>query len=123
MEKRSKLEIVVTIISIIMVSFVAGVLIYQIITRESSPPDLIVTLGIPEVASQNYRVPVVVQNQGNTTAKMVKVKISKDDDSEESVLLEFDYIPADFEVSGWVSFDEKPNQNELKAMVIGYGSS
>lgn len=123
MEKRSKLEIVVTIISIIMVSFVAGVLIYQIITRESSPPDLIVTLGIPEVASQNYRVPVVVQNQGNTTAKMVKVKISKDDDSEESVLLEFDYIPADSEVSGWVSFDEKPNQNELKAMVIGYGSS
>ncbi|NLN26572.1 MAG: hypothetical protein GX163_13180 [Bacteroidetes bacterium] len=123
MEKRSKLEIVVTIISIIMVSVVAGVLIYQIITRESSPPDLIVTLGIPEVASQNYRVPVVVQNQGNTTAKMVKVKISKDDDSEESVLLEFDYIPADSEVSGWVSFDEKPNQNELKAMVIGYGSS
>lgn len=123
MEKRSKLEIVVTIISIIMVSFVAGVLIYQIITRESSPPDLIVTLGIPEVASQNYRVPVVVQNQGNTTAKMVKVKISKDDDSKESVLLEFDYIPADSEVSGWVSFDEKPNQNELKAMVIGYGSS
>lgn len=123
MEKRSKLEIVVTIISIIMVSFVAGVLIYQIITRESSPPDLIVTLGIPEVASQNYRAPVVVQNQGNTTAKMVKVKISKDDDSEESVLLEFDYIPADSEVSGWVSFDEKPNQNELKAMVIGYGSS
>ena len=123
MEKRSKQEIVVTIISIIMVSVVAGVLIYQIITRESSPPDLIVTLGIPEVASQNYRVPVVVQNQGNTTAKMVKVKISKDDDSKESVLLEFDYIPADSEVSGWVSFDEKPNQNELKAMVIGYGSS
>jgi|SRR5690554_810205 len=123
MEKRSKQEIVVTIISIIMVSVVAGVLIYQIITRESSPPDLIVTLGISEVASQNYRVPVVVQNQGNTTAKMVKVKISKDDDSEESVLLEFDYIPADSEVSGWVSFDEKPNQNELKAMVIGYGSS
>lgn len=123
MEKRSKQEIVVTIISIIMVSVVAGVLIYQIITRESSPPDLIVTLGISEVASQNYRVPVVVQNQGNTTAKMVKVKISKDDDSKESVLLEFDYIPADSEVSGWVSFDEKLNQNELKAMVIGYGSS
>ena len=123
MKKRSKLEIVVTGISVIMVMFVAGMLTYQIITRESSPPDLIVTLGIPEAGSQNYRVPVVVQNQGNTTAKMVKVKISKDETSEESVLLEFDYIPADSEVSGWVSFDEKPNQNELKAMVIGYGSS
>lgn len=120
MEKRSKLEIVVTIISVIMVTFVCGFLIYQIITEKSSPPDLIVTLGVPEAASQNYRIPVLVKNKGNTTAKMVKVKISI---SDEFGVLEFDYIPAGSEVTGWISFDEKPNKSKLKAMIIGYGSS
>lgn len=117
MKKRNWLEILVTGISAILVIGIFGVLIHRLIYEEQTPPDLVISVGTPVKASENFIVSINVENKGTTTAENVKIEVT---DNNEQALLEFDFIPGGSTVTGWATFSVVPDATRLKARVLGF---
>ncbi|HZW77551.1 MAG TPA: hypothetical protein VFF21_04510 [Flavobacteriaceae bacterium] len=120
MQKRNWLEATVTVFSAVIVLFVFGYLLFQLITKEPSDPDLFVEIGTPEAATGHFRLPIIVKNKGTKTAENVKVQIRHSSKSGEGAQLEFDYIPGESEVYGAATFKENPDIEFLDISISGY---
>ncbi|QAA80263.1 hypothetical protein EI546_00280 [Aequorivita sp. H23M31] len=122
-ENTNWLERIVTVIAGILVLFTFGFLIYQIIYRENTPPDLVISLGEITQKQQGYSIPVSVKNNGTQTAENINIEISSGEgDNQETGQLSFQYIPGKSSNKAWVNFTKKPDPNKIKTHVSGYST-
>ena len=122
-EPTNWLERMVTVIAGILVLFTFVFLIYQWISEETTPPNIVVNLGEVVQKDQGYSVPVSVNNLGTQTAKDIVIEIvSKEVDSEEKGQISFQYLPGKSSVRGWVTFTKNPSRSSLKTQVLGYST-
>lgn len=120
-ERKNWLEWSVTIVSAILVAFTLGILIYQMIYEEKTPPDIRVTLGNAEQKDGGYAILVSAFNQGTQTAQNVLIEVVlKKDGKEETAEITFQYLPRKSEVEGWVTFGTSPKAGQLQTRIIGY---
>ncbi len=122
-EGKNWLEWTVTIISSILVLFIIGFLISQIIWSEDTPPEIEVTLGEVTYLSDYYAIPITAKNLGTKTAQKVRIEIKQPKNiNTEKGFIEFDYLPGKSSVNGWVNFSEKPDAASLIIHVLGYST-
>lgn len=122
-ESKNWLEWTVTIISGILVLFIIGFLVSQIIWNEDTPPDIVVILGEGELRTEHYAIPIMAKNLGTRTAQNVRIEIiQSENQTEQKGFIEFDYLPGKSSVKGWVNFTEKENSENLKTHVLGYST-
>ena len=115
------LEWIVTGISAIIVIFTFGFLIWQFITEEQTPPEIVITFGESLDRKEHYAIPLIAENKGAQTAQKVKIEISMGyDEGGEKAHLEFDYVPGKSKVNGWVNFNKNPGDGNLRAKVLGF---
>ena len=120
-EKKNWLEWTVTIISTGIVLFSIGVLIHQMVVSEELPPDIVVSLGEIELKNDGYTIPVTAGNNGDVTAKNVRIEFSLGEGPEvEKSILEFDYVPGKSKVKGWIGFSRNPENRRIKSHILGY---
>lgn len=119
-EKKNWLEWSVTISSGILVLFTLGFLIYQIVTEEETPPDIVISLGPVAKKDGGYSVPIIAFNYGTSTAQNVTIEVIAGDAVEEKAQISFQYLPRKSSVKGWVSFSIHPQPKALKSRIVGY---
>lgn len=120
-EERNWLEWTVTIISSILVLMVLSFLVYQLIFQEQAPPDIQVVLGASREFDNYYALPVEAKNLGTETAQKVRIEISAGSSPEdEKAYIEFDFLPGNSTVKGWVGFSEDPNSKKLSSRIMGF---
>lgn len=120
-ESKNWLEWGITLISGVLVVFVLGFLVYQMIYEKETPPNITVVLGTVSQKDNAYAIPVEVTNKGTQTAENVIIEIIHDDGSQEISQITFPYLPRQSSADGWVVFSENPNLENLKIHVLGYG--
>ena len=104
-----------------------GYLGYQALVYGHRPAALSVSLGEPWTldpdAPSRVVVPVTVRNEGGHTAAEVTVEISLirgDDGPIERRELTFAFVPHMSSRAGALTFEHRPDRNELQARVLGY---
>lgn len=125
MKKRRKnwLEWTVLGISFPLVVLTLGFLTYEAITRQDAPPRIEVRLGAPTAQGARFVVPVTATNEGDLTAKNVRIEVisEKGGATEERDEFEFDFLPRHATRQAWVLFQTDPRQAErLRARVLSY---
>lgn len=122
-EQKNWLEWTITVISGLIVAFVFGFLIYQIIYEEQKPPDIEVVLGSVTQKDGAFSVPITASNKGSETAENVVVEVTfKKDSIEERSEITFQYLPRNSSVKGWISFLSHPEPHQLKSRIMGYST-
>lgn len=124
MKKNEKnwLERVVFLVGLILVSATLVYLGYAGASMGEKPPSVEVRLGTPEQRQFNFIVPVTVINHGDETAAGVRIEVVMGSGGEEKARGELDiaFLPRQATREGWVTFEEDPRANQLKARVLGY---
>lgn len=118
---KNWLEWSITIISGILVFFVLGFLVYQLIYEEQTPPDITVVFGEVVEKDGGFAISIEGKNEGTITAENVVIEIETSDSLEkETAEVNFAFLPGKSSAKGWIIFDKKPNPEKLKTKVKGY---
>lgn len=125
MEKKEKkknwVEWSVLIVSGSIVVFAFGFLIFQLFSNTSTPPDIVVELGIPESKQDYFVVSLTAKNKGSKTAENLRIEVATDNpDAAETAYIEFAYLPGNSTVKGALTFTKKPKPDGLKVHILGY---
>jgi uncharacterized protein (TIGR02588 family) len=122
-QKRNWLEITILTLGIILVSTTIGILVYDMLIAEDSPPDIVVSFSKVERGVQNYALHVSAKNNGTQTAQdvVIEVRVGKGE-NEEASQLEFSYLPGRSTVNGWVTFEQNPSKAGVAFRVLGYST-
>ena len=120
--QKNWLEWIVFAIGFVLVAFTLGYLTYAGVTLSDTPPSLEVRLGTPEQSPHNFIVPVTVINHGDQTAGGVRIEVVMVSGSKEKERgeLEIPFVPQHSTREGWVTFEQDPRTEQLKARVLGY---
>ncbi|RKH40571.1 hypothetical protein [Corallococcus sicarius] len=118
------LEGVVFASSCVLVALVLGYLAVDAWRTDSGPPDLAVTVGTPVRGAQDWRVPVTVENRGDTAAEEVHVRVTLRGEapSGEEVELVLAFVPRHSKREGWVTFRKQPPPAGVEARAVGYAT-
>lgn len=116
------LEWIVACVGLILVAGSIGFLIYQAMTRNSSPPDIMLKVKIVTPISNGYLIKFQAMNQGNSTAKglIVEGQLKDGDEEIETSETTLDYLPSLSEREGGLFFTKDPRQFELQLRALGY---
>jgi uncharacterized protein (TIGR02588 family) len=116
------LEWIVALVGLILVSGSIGFLVYQAITRNASPPDIILNISSITTISNGYLVKFQAINKGESTAKGLIVEGQLKDGNEEIETSEttLDYLPSHSKREGGLFFTKDPRQFELRLRALGY---
>jgi uncharacterized protein (TIGR02588 family) len=122
MANRNWLERCVFFLSALLVAGVLGFVVWDIVTSEATPPDLLITVGTPMRGANGWRVPVLVSNEGGKTAEQVRVAVVWRPGGEVREQAEFnlDYVPRHSRRKGWVTFASEPAAADLDVRSLGY---
>lgn len=74
--KKNLLEWGVFSFSLLLLLVVVGVLLYESIWGDKTPPELLVSAGEPAVRGQVIEVPVTVENRGGLSAEQILVEVT-----------------------------------------------
>lgn len=122
-QKKNWLERIIFSVGIILVSATIGILVYDMIAVEDSPPDIVISSNKIERGKEHYALNVSARNNGRETAQDVIIEIRMGKwDSGETARLEFPYIPGKSTVNGWVTFRQDPSIGDLDFRVLGYST-
>ncbi|RKH08894.1 hypothetical protein D7V97_18160 [Corallococcus sp. CA053C] len=118
------LEGVVFVSSCVLVALVLGYLAVDAWRTGSGPPDLAVTVGAPVRGGQDWRVPVTVENHGDTAAEEVHVRVTLRGEaaSGEEAELVLAFVPRHSKREGWVAFTKDPSPAGVEAHAVGYAT-
>lgn len=118
---KNGLEWTITIISGIVVFFVLGFLVYQLIYEEQTPPDITVIFGEVKEKDGAFSIEVEGKNQGSITAENVVIEIEMGESLEkETAQINFAFLPGKSSGKGWVIFENRPDPEKLKTKIKGY---
>ena len=118
-EEKSWLEWVVFGLSTVLVLILLGYLVYETLSDNGTPPDLVVSVGEPRPSTHGYVVPVKATNKGESTARAVELEVFTGDDDQQRATLTHDFLSPGEEREGWVGFSGEPS-SELRVRVVGY---
>lgn len=114
---KNALEWVVTGLGAAIVLFVLGYLSYQFLAGPTTPADLVIEVGAPEVQGTTAEIPVTVRNRGSRVAEAAVVEVCAGPES--CAQLTFDYVPFESELTGTVGL-EAPLTAPLTTRVVSY---
>jgi len=116
-QDKNVLEWTVTAAGALIVLFVVGFFVYELVAGASGPADLVVTLGNAKVDSLTVEVPVEVTNEGQKVAEHAVVEVCAGPGA--CAQISFDYVPYQSTVTGVVGL-EAPLAAPLTARVASY---
>ena len=116
-EGKSPLEWTVTGIGVLVVLFVVGFFVYEWVSREDAPADLVVSLGSPAAKGASVEVPVEVENVGRTVAQVAVVEVCAGEAS--CAQITFDYVPYGSRVAGVIGL-AAPLGGPLTSRVVSF---
>ena len=119
---KNRLEWSVFAGSAIVVVAVLAYLGWCAIHDRDTPPDLRIFTGTPIASTNSYRVPVVVRNDGESTAESVHIEVLllRGAEEIERADLELPFVPRQSEREGWVTFHHDPRCCTLQSRAVGY---
>jgi uncharacterized protein (TIGR02588 family) len=99
-----------------------GLMSYEAIAGDSSPPDIMVRVDAIHATREGYLVTIRVFNRGGSTAAgvMVKGTLKRDTESVEISEIIIDYMPSHSERNGGLFFSKDPQQFDLELRANGY---
>ena len=118
-------EWVVAALGLLLLISTIGFLLYETVSKDDSPPDIVVEAAAPFKASNGYVVAVRAINRGGeTAAKLIIAGELRDRSSQivETAQIEFDFLAGHSEASGGLIFKNDPRQLELKLVPKSYVS-
>jgi uncharacterized protein (TIGR02588 family) len=120
--QKNGLEWIVFAVSLILVAATVGYLIFSAVKHRESPPVLSVALGKVQPAGSQFRVPVTISNDGETTAEGVQIEVTLNESrpDEEKATFTVAYLPHHSRREGAVLFKTDPQKGRLQARVLGY---
>jgi uncharacterized protein (TIGR02588 family) len=117
--KKNLLEWIVFGVSLALIAGMAGVVGYEQMTRENSPPQLSVVVGEVVPGPDGFSVELVVENSGDRTAESVQVEASLEGSSDRvQVILQ--YVPYRSKRRAWVMLSTDPRRGRLVTRVLGF---
>jgi uncharacterized protein (TIGR02588 family) len=125
--RKNWLEWTVFAAGLLLLLATTGYLGYQALMYGDRPAELTVSLGEPWASDPDFParvvVPVTVHNEGGHTAAEVTVEISLlrgGDEPIERRQLTFAFVPHMSSRAGALTFEHRPDRDELRAEVLGY---
>lgn len=120
--QKNALEWAVFVLSLVLVMGTLGYLIFSAVTYEKTSPTLSVSLAKPQSSASQFRVPVIISNDGDQTAKGVQIEVTLNENApnEEKANFTVDYVPRHSKRTGAVVFKSDPRIGKLQARVLGY---
>jgi uncharacterized protein (TIGR02588 family) len=88
--EKNWLEWIVFGISLILVLFTLGYIVYDGATLGETPPNIELQLGQPQPQSDRFIVPVTATNRGDETAETVQIEVTLNSDGREEETAEFE---------------------------------
>ncbi|HEX8408705.1 MAG TPA: hypothetical protein VF883_07570 [Thermoanaerobaculia bacterium] len=119
---KNRLEWSVFAVSAIVVVAVLAYLGWCAIHDQQTPPDLRIFTGAAVAAADTYRVPIVVRNDGESTAESVRIEVllMRANEEIERADLELPFVPRQSEREAWVTFRHDPRCCTLQSRAVGY---
>ena len=121
--EKNWLEWIVFVLSLILVLFTLGYIVYDGATLGETPPNIELQLGQPQPQSDRFIVPVTAKNRGDETAETVQIEVTLNSDCREEETAEFEiaFLPRHSTRRGWVTFQTDPRTVEqMEARVLGF---
>ncbi len=119
--KRNWLEQLVLLLGVLLVFTTLGVLVYDALTRENIPAEIVLSYDSIQRKQEHYTVHIIAKNQGGITAQDVLVEVTLGEGrSMETAQLQFPYIPGKSSVNGWAVFSGDPSKAPLNLKILGY---
>lgn len=116
-QDKNVLEWAVTAAGALIVLFVLGFFVYELVAGASGPARLVVTLGAPEVEGATADVPVEIRNEGERVAEHAVVEVCAG--PENCAEITFDYVPYQSKLTGTVGL-EAPLGAAPTSRVVSY---
>ncbi|NHC33206.1 hypothetical protein [Scytonema millei] len=121
--EKNWLEWIVFVISLILVLFTLGYIVYDGATLGETPPNIELQLDRPQPQGDRFIVPVTATNRGDETAETVQIEVTLNNDGKEAETAEFEiaFLPRHSTRRGWVTFQTDPRTVEqIEARVLGF---
>ena len=120
---KNAFEWTIFAIGLVLITLTLGYLVYDGLTRGDSPASLSVSLGEVQLQRDRLMIPVLIDNNGDTTAEDVNVEVllRESGGEEQRAEITFPYVPRHAHRRGWVSFQKTGSKRvELEGAVVGY---
>lgn len=119
---KNRLEWSVFTGSAIVVAAVLAYLGWCAVHDQQTPPDLRIFTGTAIAAADTYRVPIVVRNDGQSTAESVRIEVllMRGAVEVDRAELELPFVPRQSEREGWVTFRNDPRCCTLQSRAVAY---
>jgi uncharacterized protein (TIGR02588 family) len=121
--EKNWLEWIVFTLSLVLVVFTLGYIVYDGATVGETPPNIELQLGQPQPQSDRFIVPVTATNRGDETAETVQIEVilTNGGQEEETSQFEIAFLPRHSTRRGWVTFQTDPRTVEqMQARVLGF---
>lgn len=120
--KKNVLEWIVFAISLVLIAGVLGYLTRAAIRGPSGPPELRIVTGQPEPVRDQWRIPLIIRNDGEETAEAVRVEVTLRCAAEqpERAELDFAFVPRHSQREGAVLFRTDPRPCQIAAQAVAY---
>lgn len=116
-QDKNALEWTVTVAGALIVLFVLGFFVYELVAGASGPARLVVSLGEPAVEGAASNVPVEIRNEGERVAELAVVEVCAG--PENCAEITFDYVPYQSKLTGTVGL-EAPLGAAPTSRVVSY---
>ena len=106
----------------LLVALTVGFFLYQALTRDDGPAELVIATGEVVATAGGFLLPVEVSNHGREVAAglLVEGTLLAGETAVESSSLTFDYVPVGSARRGRLLFRADPRQYELEVQARGY---
>lgn len=120
--KTPALEWLVAAIGFIVVIGTLGFLLFDAVTEQDTPPQIIVEAKEIVPTQNGFLVKLEIENKGDNHASEVEVegKLMQGEQEKETSSVAIGYAPSHSKRQGGMFFTENPKDFELKLRVLGY---
>jgi uncharacterized protein (TIGR02588 family) len=121
--QKNWLEWLVFVLSLVLVIWTLGYLVYDGVTSAKTPANIQLELGKLKPQANYFMIPVSVTNSGDTTAETVQIEVTLENSGQEQEAsqLEIGFLPRRSKREGWVTFKTDPRTvEEMTVRVLGF---
>lgn len=116
------LEWIIGAIGLVIVALAVGVLIYEAVAGDKSPPNVKLTVQSIEPMRHRFLVRVLAENEGGEPAARVAItaELRKESTVLETGETQFEFLPSHSSREAGVFFTQDPRQGEIHLRARGY---
>ena len=118
----SRLEWIVAAIGLLLVSGCIGYLIHIGLTKDGTPPDVVVSVDQVLPGEQGFRVLLTARNTGGRTAEEVEIegRLTDGGRTVEAGEVTLDFLPPESRRKATIAFRNDPSRFQLELRALGY---